>query len=798
MNNMKKLNSMTSTLLTLGLLGSLSAVSFAEGERTSLGRVDHRAEEEQLITDEAALMGFTGQRAYGNARVVGQSATSGTIVMSDAHLDAKKFLDWVRKGKPANHPFMRTYEGANFNKFIDAIPERLAAKKLGNPGVNSVDIVWGGDPFDRGIFESLPMDERKEAFRAFARELKGMKKVDGINYNFVASLGDHEVMKVNRVWDNAAVWKSAKLNGQMTASQRMAGLKKAAIEQLAEKRISQMMFKGEIASDFTKASMKLRKAKLKELVKAIQQNPRDMELVNRVAKGRYRALGRTTIDIPKVQLGSLDDLNKLPDDVLRRLKDMDMDAGGSLYDALVKEINMRPNSGMGATLTANDNPVHREILEKYGKVNDDLNGLLFNDELTNQAKVKGLANADEMGGFMRTSARPIGQDEAKFLKRNGVKPSARARQLNGIDDQLQITKYSDQFADVFDSEGFQIERRSYSPYEATVKTRADGRQYAHRHVQYGNLDNALLEQKQFDKIVSHNLGGNRRVPYPDMRLKLSEPQIEKFKKMGVDLPESMLGKTDLTDDVLRQVEDIAKAGGKHADDAKALLSTTGGGLFDGQRVTMNMTSATADGMRNSGMVIPGRTDVLENAGQQAIGQHLQAENGRIVQNHSKTTMGRSSAGDVTRVNNMDANAALWTSDTHNPSINFAAATDPETAKAIDQLCPGCAGTRPEINSGSMSASAKNPGRPNTIGMQFGDEMAEHLQIDPDDGKVKYFDALPDEQRKWVTDLHKARAQGDDEFVRFLMDPKTGKDPLTGRSMLGDDPVDALRNILPCK
>ena len=61
-----------------------------------------------------------------------------------------------------------------------------------------------------------------------------------------------------------------------------------------------------------------------------------------------------------------------------------------------------------------------------------------------------------------------------------------------------------------------------------------------------------------------------------------------------------------------------------------------------------------------------------------------------------------------------------------------------------------------------------------------------------------FDAVPKEQREWLEKLKKAQSKGDDAFVKFLMDPETGRDPITKKSMLGNDPVDALRNILPCK
>jgi len=742
---------------------------------------------------------------------------AGVVVMSDAHLDAKKFIDWVEAGRPANHPFAKSYEGSTFRKFMDGIPDAVAQRKASGAAITSMDVVWGGDPFDRKAFEALSEVDRKKAFTYFAEELKRMPKVEGVNYNFVASLGDHEVTKVNGSWDNATAWKAAKSNGQSTAAKKLEGLRTSALEDIAAKQFDELLDKGPITvevdgkkmtvsdpSDWTKEAQKARKAKMKELMKTVSSNPDYIDEAKRVARANYEDLiksgGRQMIDIPKVNLGSLDELDALPQSVIDRMKGMDISDGSNLYEALKKEI------ARGGVLDANNSTLHREMLEKYGKVHGGLEDMFFTGE-PNSAKVQAFADADKMDDFMKTKPRPIGAAEGDFLKRSGVKPPARARQLGGIDDQLQISKYSDMFAESFEKNGFRVDRSTFSPYESTVSTKMNGQQYAHRHVQYGNLDRVVLEKPQMDAIVSNNTGSNgKRIKLPEVRVELQAGQADEIKKFTGAAPDELLGRATITDDMFRSMEDVVRTGklpgGATAspDDiakARELLGTESKGLLRGQHVT-TMGSSTTAGMVDQKINIPGRTDVLENAGQQGYGQHLQADNGRIVQNHSKTTMGRSSASDVGRLNGMDRNAVLFTSDTHNPSMNFAAAMDPEMADYIDELCPGCVGTRPEINSGSMSASAKNPGRPNTVAIDFGDGKPTHLQMDPKTGAITNFDAVPKEQREWLKKLKEAQQAGDDAFVKFLMDPETGRDPITRRSMLGDDPVDALRNILPCK
>ncbi len=777
---------------------------------------------------------------------------AGVVVMSDAHLDAKMFMDWVDKGRPDGHPFTKTYEGTNFRKFMDSIPDQIAKQ---GKGLSSMDIVWGGDPFDRKGFETIPGDseilkrykeanpgkrvkgisqvpqqfvddvklqERKRAFSYFAEELKRMKPVDGVQYNFVASLGDHEVTKVNGSWDNSTAWKAAEVNGTTTAQGRFNQLKKSALDDIVEKNLAEILEK-EKAAGRTPTPDQISEWKAK-----IAADPDNLKDASKVASDNYKAMingaGRPPqIDIPKVDLGNLDDLDSLPKSAVDRLKAKKIN-GTSLYDLLKKEI------ARGGVLDANNNALHRQMLEAFGKVHDDMGSALFGkakaeivdlwnlqnpgNKVDNIKQVpkdfaddfiaKRLGEAGKLDGFMKTRPKPIGVVEGDMLKRNGVKPPSRARQLNGIDDQLQISKYSDELSEVFAEKGFRVDKSTFSPYEATVHTKADGRQYAHRHVQYGNLDRAVLEKPQMDAIIKNNTGSGQRIKLPEVRVELKPGQADEIKALTSATPDEVLGRATITDDVFQKLEDVVKKGSlpnastadkAMADRAKKLLSADGNGLLRGQH-TITMGSTTADGMRQAKVVIPGRTDVLENAGQQAYGQHIQGKDGRIVQNHSKTTMGRSSASDVSRVNNMDRNAMLFTSDTHNPSMNFAAATDPDLAAYMDEICPGCVGTRPEINSGSMSAKAKNPNRPNAIAVDFGNGPT-HLQID-DAGKVVNFDAVPKEQREWLKQLKKAQAKGDDAFVRFLMDPQTGRDPITKKSMLGDDPVDALRNMLPCK
>lgn len=807
---------------------------------------------------------------------------SGVVVMSDAHLDAKKFIQWVEAGRPANHPFVKSYEGSTFRKFMDGIPASIRERRAAGANLSSMDIVWGGDPFDRGAFEALSVEDRKKAFRYFAQELKAMPPVDGVQYNFIASLGDHEVTKVNASWDNSTAWKAAKVNGQNTAAERIKGLREAALDDFADRDFARALDNGPLSvdrievdkvkslddlpasvrsqlssttlsngqsldealeafmknadgfvdannpihrellekvkglgvdelvgktytvadpTDWTKGAQKARKGLLSQMRKAAAANPDTMAKARRLARMRYRAYPRAQIDIPKVKLGTVAELDALPQSVLEKLRGERLADGTSLYDALKKEI------GLGGVLDANNSPLHREILEKYGKVHGKMEGALFAD-ISNSAKVQSLDDAKLMSGFMETKSRPIGLDEGDFLKRNGVKPPARARQLNGIDDQLKISNYSDEFGEVFRKEGFRVDRSTFSPYEATVNTGQNGRQYAHRHVQYGNLDRAILEKPQMDAIVARNTTGaaEGRIRLPDVRVELVDDQADAIKRLTNAAPEELLGKANITDDVFKGLEDVIRTGklpnGAAAstadlEKARELLSTGDRGLLRGQHA-VQMNSSTVAGMNNNNIVVPGRTDVLENAGQQSYGQHLQADNGRIVQNHSKTTMGRSSADDVRRVSSMDGGAILFTSDTHNPSMNFAAAMDPEMAAYMDEICPGCVGTRPEVNSGSMSASAKNPGRPNTVAIDFGDGKATHLQMDPKTGAISNFDAIPEKQREWLRKLKEAQQAGDDAFVKFLMDPETGRDPITKRSMLGDDPVDALRNILPCK
>lgn len=782
-------------------------------------------------------------------------AGAGVAVMSDAHLDAKLFMDWVDKGRPANHPFTKTYEGTNFRKFMDSIPEQI--KKQGK-GLTSMDIVWGGDPFDRKGFESIPGDseilkkykeanpgktvknigqvpqsfvddarltERKKAFSYFAEELKRMAPVDGVQYNFVASLGDHEVTKVNGSWDNATAWKAAKVNGSTTAQARFKELKQSALDDIVDKNLAEILER-EKAAGRTPTPEQISEWKTK-----IAADPDNLKDASEVAKKNYKAMldgaGRPPqIDIPKVDLGKIDDLDALPKSAIDRLKSTKLKDGTSLYAALKSEI------AKGGVIDANNSALHREILEKYGKVYDDMGSALFGkagDEIVDAWNLQNPANqvdniksvpkefaddfiakrlteADKLDGFMKTRPKPIGVVEGDMLKRNGVKPPARARQLNGIDDQLQISKYSDEFADVFEKAGFRVDRSTFSPYQATVHTAGDGRQYAHRHVQYGNSNRVIIEKKQVDAIIGNNTrpGNGSRIRLPEVRVELKPGQADEIKALTNITPDELLGKATITDDVFKQLEDVVKKGkvAGATDEAKALaaraeklLSADGSGLLKGQHA-ISVSSSTADGMRKANVPLPGRTDVLENAGQQAYGQHIQGKDGRIVQNHSKTTGAFSDATDVRRVNGMGRDAVLFTSDTHNPSMNFAAAADPELAAYMDELCPGCVGTRPEINSGSMSAKAKNPNRPNAIAVDFGNGPT-HLQID-DTGKVVNFDAVPKEQREWLEKLKKAQSKGDDAFVKFLMDPETGRDPITKKSMLGDDPVDALRNILPCK